>query len=120
MSQFAGPITFSYTSTGTAFFVQLEFHLVAAHFQRAIGHAVLAQYLAEAMQGVHFVLEFAFATVDQGLGIRVGEAARTAHDGAPEPFGQHLGFFVQLEDGAEAELVLVRIERAEVVAEPLG
>ena len=104
---------------GAALFVQFEFHLVATYFQRAVVHALLPQDLRELVQCEHLVLELALTAVDESLCFGIGKSPVAVHDGAAEPFAVQAGFVIDLENGAEAEFVRVRVQRAEVVTEVL-
>ncbi len=60
-----------------------------------------------------------FVRLDDLLGLLVVKAVVGIYDGAAVPLAQHAGLVVQLEDRRIAELVLVRTQRAELVAEVL-
>ena len=99
--------------------VQTELHLGGHDLQGALRKPVLPQHPGQGVQGTHLVTEGALGPIDGLLGLRIGEPSPGADHRAPEPFVLDAGLLIQVEDGRERQLVLIGIERAEVVAEPL-
>ena len=105
---------------GLAFLVNLELHLHAVELQRTARHTPFAQLLRQAVQLQQFIFIVAFARLDDLLRFLVGEAAVALDDGVDNAVLQHFGLVVHLEDDAIRQLLLVRAEGAEQVAEPFG
>ena len=108
---------------GLGVLVELELHLLGLEVDGAALEAGLAQACGQGVEGhdgVGDIGAVACAGVDDFLRLLVGHAAVAADDGLAHPAFVHLGLGVHLHDHAEAELLLVLAERADVVAELLG
>ncbi len=114
---------FDVDADGLGVFVELEFHLLGLEVDGAGFEACLAEARGEGVEGHDGVGDgsaVACAGVDDGLRFLVGHAAVAADDGLAHPAFEDFGFGVHLHDDAEAELLLVLAQRADIVAEFFG
>ena len=105
---------------GMALVVDVEAHLGAVKFHRAIVVTLSAQYLGQAVEGEYLVAHVALAGLDDGLSLVVCKAAVGAYDGAADLAAEHAGAVVHLKDYRESELFLVGAQRADAVGQMLG
>ena len=97
-----------------------DFHLGPLERDGSLLETLPAQDGSQFVQRLDLFGERALFRLDDLLGLLVVEALVRVDDGAAEPLADDLGLGVELEYGAEGELVLVRTERTELVREVFG
>ena len=100
--------------------IDVEAHLTAVEFHRAILEARLAHNLGKTVEGEHLVGVFALSGFDDFLSFLVGEAAVALYYGAADVGSEHAGVVVHLHDARECQFFLVGAQRAHAVAQALG
>ena len=103
----------------TAFLVDLDLHLRPLEVHRAVVETVLAKDGGKVVQLADLGSQRPLVRLDDLLGLVIVETVVRIDDGAAVPLAVNLGVVVQLEYRRIAELVLVRTQRAELVAEVL-
>ena len=78
--------------------VKDELHLFRVEVDAAHGHALLAQFCRQLVEGQNFGLVITFATLNHSLHLFVGIAAARFDDGLANPAIVNLGLVIHLEN----------------------
>ena len=100
--------------------IEGEFYFFPVECDGSGGHAPLAHLLGQGIQDEDFFAQRIVRSFDHRLSLLVGEAAVRADDRTAEPLVFHVSFLVHFKDGREGELLFVRTQGADVVAQDLG
>ena len=103
-----------------AVLVQFEFGLLALEIDRTVAEAFAPQLLSQAIQLQNLYRHIALTGLYHLLRLLIGKPTVGIDHRPAKPLLLHLSLLVQLENGREAELFLMRSQGTQTIGEPFG